>query len=212
LRPILAGCFAYLKCLSCGKYAGNQVANLVGGNTLYTILNRTKIHITKKLEALVKSIISIDKESESGILGKWNATVFYVERKKCWLVTNGYTKYNFILADIKSSDLSNIESIFKESLFNQLQYDGIKIEFNKLNEIISELDFAKTDNDRSTIGFQNQNLYLLDLWKNKFKVLENMPLKDLTNRINTTPIHIGKGRKMSDYTTSFKEMKQILEE
>ncbi|MFB9052125.1 DUF6933 domain-containing protein [Formosa undariae] len=170
----------------------------------------SKIHTTKKLEKLVKKLITTDQKTDSGILGKWNATVFYVDRKKCWLITNGLTKYNVILTDIKSSDLSNIEQIFKEALFGQLIFDGILTDFETLNLIIGGLDFLPTDNDRSTTGFQNQRLYELDFWKNDFGKLENMPINDLTNRMNGSPIHIGKGRKMSDYTDSIEEMKKIL--
>lgn len=173
---------------------------------------RTKIHTTKKLEKLIKRLITTDKKNDSGILGKWNATVFYVDRKKCWLISNGLTKYNVILTDIKTSNLNRIEQIFKDSLFAQLIYDEIIIEFENLNTIIGGLDFLPTDNDRSITGFQNQRLEDMDWWKYEFENLENMPIKDLTNRLNTSPIHIGKGRKMSEFTDSIKEMKKILTE
>ena len=173
-------------------------------------MRKTKIHTTKKLEKLVKKLITTDQKTDCGILGKWNATVFYVDRKKCWLITNGLTKYNIILTDLKSSDLSKIEQIFKDALFGQLIFDGIITDFETLNLIIGGLDFLPTDNDRSTTGFQNQRLYELDFWKNDFGKLENMPIKDLTNRMNTSPIHIGKGSKMSDYTDSIEEMKKLL--
>ncbi|MCL5128474.1 MULTISPECIES: hypothetical protein [unclassified Algibacter] len=175
-------------------------------------MRRTKIHTTKKLEKLVKKLISTDKETDCGILGKWNATVFYVDRKKCWLITNGYTKYNVILTDIKASELSNIEEIFKDALFGQLIYDGIIIDFENLNSIIGSLDFLPTDNDRSTTGFQNQRLEQLDWWKNDFGSLEKMPIKDLANRMNNSPIHIGKSKKMSDFTYSIEEIKKLLME
>lgn len=161
---------------------------------------------------MVKKLISTDQNHDSGKLGKWNATIFYVNRKKCWLLTNGLTKYNVILTDIKASDLTNIDSIFKESFYRQLVYDGILIDFEKLDLIIGQLEFLPTDNDRKTTGFQNHRLQELDWWKYEFGSLENMPIKDLTNRINTSPIHIGKGHKMSDYTDSIKEMKKLLKE
>ena len=175
-------------------------------------MRRTKIHTTKKLEKLVKKLITTDENTDCGILGNWNATVFYVDRKKCSLITNGLTKYNVILTDIKSSDLSKIEQIFKDALFGQLVYDGLITDFDNLDSIIGGLDFLPTNNDRSTTGFQNHNLESLDWWKYEFGNLENMPIKDLTNRLNTSPIHIGKGRKMSDYTNSIEEMKKIINE
>ncbi|MDW5290795.1 DUF6933 domain-containing protein [Formosa sp. PL04] len=171
---------------------------------------KTKIHTTKKLEKLVKKLITTDQETDCGILGKWNATVFYVDRKKCWLISNGLTKYNVILTDIKSSDLNTIDQIFKDALFGQLIYDGILTDFETINLIIGGLVFLPTDNDRSTTGFQNQRLFELDWWKNDFDSLENMPIRDLTNRMNTSPIHIGKEKKMSDFTDSVEEMKKLL--
>ena len=175
-------------------------------------MKRTKIHTTKKLQKLVKKLISTEQNSDCGILGKWNATVFYVDRKKCWLLTNGLTKYNVILTDIKASDLTNIGSIFMESFYGQLVYDGIITDFEKLDAIIGQLEFLPTDNDRKTTGFQNHRLQDLDWWKYEFGSLGNMPMKDLTNRMNTSPIHIGKGHKMSDYTDSIAEMKKLLAE
>lgn len=173
-------------------------------------MKRTKIHTSKKLEKLVKKLIITEQDSVCGVLGNWHATVFYVNRKKCWLVTNGLTKYNVILTDIKSSDLSKIEQIFKDALFGQLIYDGIMTDFENLDSIIGQLDFLPTNNDRSTTGFQNHNLRALDWWKHEFGNLEYMPIRDLTNRLNTSPIHIGQGRKMSDYTDPINEMKNML--
>lgn len=170
---------------------------------------RTKIHTTKKLQKLVQKIIGTDENTESGILGKWNATVFYVDRKKCWLITNGLTKYNIVLPDIKATDLSRIEQIFKNALFEQLKYDGIFIGYEKLNAIIGGIDFLPTDNDRSTTGFQNQRLFELGWWKHDYASLEEMPITDLTNRMNTTPIQIDKDGRKSDYTDSIKAMRKV---
>ena len=108
--------------------------------------------------------------------------------------------------------MSKIEQIFKETLFAQLIYDGIITDFDNLNSIIGGLDFLPTDNDRSTTGFQNHNLESIDYWKNEYESLENMPIRDLTSLLNTSPIHIGKERKMSEYTNSIDEMKRILNE
>jgi len=125
---------------------------------------------------------------------------------------NGLTKYNVILTDIKASDLNNIEEIFKNAFYGQLIFDAIITDYDNLNLMIGGIDFLPTDNDRSTTGFQNQRLYELDWWKNDFVSLEHMPTKDLTNRMNTNPIHIGKRRKMSNNTDSIREMKKIIPE
>jgi len=173
-------------------------------------LTQTIIHTTKKLEKLVKKLITTQQNSSSGKLGKWNATAFYADRKKCWLLTNSPTKYNLVLADIKASDLKNIESIFKNALYSQWVYDGIITDFEHLDATIGQLIFLPTDNDRITTGFQNHRLQDLEAWKYQFGSLENMPIKELTHRMNTSLIHIGKGHKRSDYTSATSEMKKML--
>nr|WP_147677999.1 hypothetical protein [Algibacter pacificus] len=103
-----------------------------------------------------------------------------------------------------------MDQTFKEALCTQFIYDGIPMNFETLDTMIGKLNFLPTDNDRSTAGFQNQSIELLDWWKDEFGTLENMPINDLTNRMNTIPIHLGKGRKMSDYTDSVEAMKNLL--
>jgi hypothetical protein len=170
----------------------------------------TPIHTSKKLEKLVKRLIVANHNYEHGMLGKWNATIFYVDRKKCWLISNARTQYNVILPDITSKDLKNIDNIFRETLYEQLVYDGIITDFGNLCNISDGLIFLPTDNDRKTTGFQNHRITYLEWWKHEFESLENMPLKDLTNRLNHSPIHIGESHIMSDYTDAIKEMKKLL--
>ncbi|MFD1293833.1 DUF6933 domain-containing protein [Lutibacter holmesii] len=173
---------------------------------------RTPIYTTKKLEKTIKKIIQTDKNSESGILGKWNATIFYVDRKKCWLISNAKTQYCLILPDVKSADLNLINKKFKDSLYEQLKNDGIYIEFDKLNEIIGEIEFHPTDNDRKTAGFQNHKLANLECWKVDYEKYENMPFIDLASGLNSVPIHIGTSKKMDDFTKSTIEIKRLLTE
>lgn len=170
----------------------------------------TKIHTTKKLEKLIKKYITTEEETEQGYLGRWKATVFYVRRIKCWLLTNALTKYNVILTDIKACEMNKIEQTFKDAFYAQLIFDGILIDFDDLNAIIGSLVFLPTDNDRRTTGFQNTNLDALKWWKAEFGDLKNMPIKDLANRLNTTPIHIGESKRMGDFTCARDEMKNVL--
>lgn len=173
---------------------------------------QTQIFITKKLEKLIGKLIQPNPGESSGILGKWNATVFYIDRKKCWLVTNKKTKYNVVLVNIKSADLNRIGDIFKNAFYSQLIYDGILTDFKYLDATIGNLEFLPTDNDKSTTGFQNQRLEDFDWWKYNYPALEDMPIKELAHRTNTKPIHLGKSRKMSDYTYSRDAMKKLLME
>ena len=117
-----------------------------------------------------------------------------------------------ILPDIKSADLNSIDKKFKDSLYEQLKNDGIYIEFDKLNEIIGEIEFYPTDNDRKTAGFQNHKLANLECWKVDYGKYENMPFIDLASGLNSVPIHIGTSKKMDDFTKSTIEIKRLLAE
>lgn len=172
---------------------------------------RTPIHTTKKLEKLIKKIVKPQSPDEvCGILGKWNATIFYVDRKKCWLVSNARTQYVIVLTDIKASDLRNIEDIFKNAFYGQLVYDGIITDFERIGTLIGGLDFLPTDNDRKTTGFQNHRLQDLRLWQYQFGSLKDMPMKELSSRMNRMIIHLGASKKRSDYTTATDAMKLLL--
>ncbi|WP_029035609.1 DUF6933 domain-containing protein [Salinimicrobium terrae] len=174
---------------------------------------RTIIYTTKKLEKFAKKLINKNGDGDienSGILGNWNATMFYVDRKKCLLFTNKKTKYNVILTNIKAADLNKVGDLFKNAFYTQLIYDGIISSFDHIATLTGDLVFSPTDNDRSTTGFQNQRISDFDWWKEEFVTLENMPIKELTGRINNVPIHIGKSRKMEDFTYSSEEMKKLI--
>jgi hypothetical protein len=45
----------------------------------------------------------------------------------------------------------------------------------------------------------------------EFGSLENMPMKDLANRLNNIPIHLGKSKKMGDFTYALGEMKKLIQ-
>ena len=116
------------------------------------------------------------------------------------------------MPNIKSSDLNSIDKIFQNALYEQLKNDGIYIEYDKLNEIIGEINFYQTDNDRKTTGFQNHKLANLEYWKVDYEKYENMPFIDLASGLNSIPIHIGTSKKMDDFTKSTIEIKRLLTE
>ncbi len=147
----------------------------------------TPIHITKKLEKLISKHIEKSTMECNAFLGKWNANIFYVDRKKCWLITNADTKFSIILPDLKSSDIKIFTEIFIENLYSQLIFESILTDFNRLKDWIGNVELLPTDNDRKTIGTQNYIFESLKYWKYEFRTFENMPFRELTRRINSLP-------------------------
>ena len=108
------------------------------------------------------------------------------------------------------SDWAFIDDIFKDTLYTQFAYDGIITTFSYLDAIIGTLNFYPTDNDKRVISFQDNFLKEVESREEKFRSVDKMNIRDLTHRMNIIPIHIGKGRKISDFTTAIKEMKKLL--
>jgi hypothetical protein len=150
-------------------------------------MSKTKIYTTRKLEKITKEFISENDTNDNEYLGEWTSTLFYVSHKKCWLLINKMTKYLLILPNIKKTDLKNISSIFKESFYAQLTFDGIIIKYELVETIIGEIKLYETDNDRSTNGSLNNCLLFLEDWKYEFGDYDNMNFRDLNGRLNSSP-------------------------
>jgi hypothetical protein len=109
-----------------------------------------------------------------------------------------------ILSDIKKSDLTNISQIFIETLYSQLIYDGIEVEYELIEKIIGEIELCETNNDRSTNGSLNNCILYLEHWKYEFENFENIPFRDLNNRLNSSP------NKMLNWKYPKEKMKEVI--
>ncbi|MFC5626178.1 DUF6933 domain-containing protein [Algoriphagus winogradskyi] len=123
----------------------------------------TPIHVSKKLEKLIqKDITPSVGDENTAILGKWNATVFYVNRRKNWLLYNPKTHYSLILENLTAKDLPNIREKISQELQLQLTVDGINATQEQVNWLLDEIRFHSTDGDRSALGYMNQIMFTLE--------------------------------------------------
>lgn len=123
----------------------------------------TPIHVSKKLEKLIKKYITPTGSTEnSGILGKWNASVFYIERRKNWLLYNPKTHYSVILENITAKDLPNIREKINEELQLQLASEGMHPTREQIDWLLDDINFHPTDGDRSATAHMNQLLYIIE--------------------------------------------------
>ena len=171
----------------------------------------TRIHLSKKLEKSAKKIeISApDPGEKMTLLEKWNANLFFISRKKCWLLTNSKTRYSVLLKDMNAGNLENIQEIFKDRFFNQLRYDGIQIEFTEIEKLVGELKFCPTDNDRRTLGIQNQHFQALDYRKSEYGSFGNFPFQRINHQLNTYPFW-DKKKSSSALSSGMEGMREIL--
>lgn len=169
-------------------------------------MSQTKIYTTRKLEKVTKEFISENDLIENEFLGSWTSTLFYVSNKKCWLMINKLTKYLLILPNIKKAELKNISSIFRETFYSQLIYDGIIIDFQLVEKIVGEIKLCETNNDRSTNGSLNNCMFQIEDWKYQYGDFENMDFRDLNSRLNSSP------NKMLNWKYPKEVIKETLEE
>ncbi len=168
----------------------------------------TSIYTTKKLEKLVKKKINKEAPEPNGRLGKWNGTVFYVNRRKCWLLTNALTLYNLIITDITAAELNEIERRIILEFHRQLNFDGFEVSLEIVYELIGEIKFYQTDNDRRMTGIQNQKILALEYLKSDYLSLDQMNMDILTHNFNKEPIQFGK--KQGNFIRGIYEMAKIL--
>jgi len=155
----------------------------------------TSMYVSRKLEKIIKKFISNDVSQEENLLGMWNAHVFYVSRKKCWMIIHKTTRYVVVIADVKQIDVKNFTTVFTETLYSQLVYEEIRVDYSKLQTLIGEIKLNKTDNDRSANGSINNRIQDFEYWIYEFGHFNNMPFRDLNGRLNNQVIEMFKWKK-----------------
>lgn len=164
---------------------------------------KTKINISRKLESIVpKSLVNKKYLGLANPLGKWTATVFYVSRKKCLMITNSTAKYTVFIERITSSVFKDFSKLFTQRLYNQLLEDGIEIDYKMLENLVGEVELIETDNDRKIIGIQNSLNPNLEYWKEKYGHIDNWSFRHLNKIINGIPY------KQIDYKSPREKMKE----
>ncbi|MHA7129219.1 DUF6933 domain-containing protein [Algoriphagus namhaensis] len=125
----------------------------------------TPIFTSKKLEKLILKYLRPKEELvNEGSLGKWNAIVFYLNRKKNWLLINSKTHFSLIIMDIRAKDLPTIQENIHQESFLQLVMEGMDLSQDQVIEIVGDISFFSTDADRKALGHINQILlYIEDL-------------------------------------------------
>jgi len=168
----------------------------------------TAIYVSKKLEKLIKKYITPTGSAENiGILGKWNATVFFTNRRKNWLLYNPKTHYSVILENLTAKDLPNIREVIAQEFQLQLTVDEIDATQEQVNWLLDEINFLPTDADRSSTAHINQLLFIIEFHQHTeyYKSLAEINL-DLNDRI----FSLDGSSKYTRLTKPREEMEKIL--
>ena len=147
----------------------------------------TEIFTTKKLEKLIKKRIENKTLDIENIFGKWNASVFYIARKKCLIFVNAKSFYSVIIPRFSTTDLDKIHLLFLENFYAQLDFEKIKTDAEFLVDNVGELKFHSTDNDKKMTGIINYNISKIDYLKYEYEVYNSSVIRELTQKLNLTP-------------------------
>lgn len=115
------------------------------------------IHCTQKLlkeMGLKKSDLPTDS-SPGAVLGPWHANLLYIDRRKCILLANDKTLFNFIVPDLKKEHIRQLDALFPQWLqcilaeegFDEAIRDKIMVEYR-------DIGFAST-HSRVVLGSMN---------------------------------------------------------
>lgn len=169
----------------------------------------TPVFVTKKLEKLIKKYITPKAETENtGILGKWNATVFFTNRRKNWLLYNPKTHYSLILENLTAKDLSNIRELIAEEFQLQLTVDEIDATQEQVDWLLDEINFHSTDADRSATSHINQILQIIDFHQQPGYFYKS--LAEINFDLNDSVFSLDGASKYTNITKPKREMKKIL--
>jgi Plasmid pRiA4b ORF-3-like protein len=119
------------------------------------------IQCTKKLFAEIKCPIEKIDVTHADPLYCWHANIFVHNRKKCVLVMNNFTRYNFLLYGLKSNDFKNFSKVVVKGIQENLVADGF--DSATVNEYIShckELDITTTSERSILSQITDMVLYL----------------------------------------------------
>ncbi|MFN6089517.1 MAG: DUF6933 domain-containing protein [Cyclobacteriaceae bacterium] len=170
----------------------------------------TKIYCSHKLKDFLGQKYFTSTEDSVNPYGDWNAHLFYYDGRKNVILVNNKSYYSVFLIDIKKADFKDFSTLFFNRLTEQLQYDKVIGPTDVLITIqkYAPLHFARTNNDKKTIGTINDFVFQYevrkehDYWFDKNLLEYNSSINDSLT---------GAGRtSTSDYGRPIPDMQNLL--
>ncbi|ERJ12117.1 DUF6933 domain-containing protein [Haloplasma contractile] len=133
-------------------------------------------------------------------LNKWICNVFKVSRYKCVIFMNVETRYCVILFRLRKKEFTQIETLFKEQLAQNLKNDGVnEIIIKKYFENFNEITYTKTYS-RSILGSIKENIYFSECKFAEELGIDHPDMQYLNHFLNHDMIHLPtKGKRPSEF-------------
>jgi len=116
----------------------------------------------------------------------WHANTFYIERRKCVLVTNDITLFTMFIPGLKKPDFQSFHFMFGQQLFKNLLHE--KIPQKQIEKILlkcEDIKYKRTNN-RSVLGSMNELKFQLEYHIEAEGGLERTDIFELNHRLNRT--------------------------
>ncbi|MBS4534771.1 hypothetical protein GOQ29_03980 [Clostridium sp. D2Q-14] len=144
------------------------------------------IQCSKKLRKQLK--IDIPKKIPSSLdsFYSWHSHLFILNRKKCTIVMNNLTRYNFILVGLKKEDFKVYDQMVVDAIRDNLLAEGAtKKEVDKYIKNCGSPIYLQAS-DRSIISQMNEMIRVIGYWNSidKQDGVET-DLKEINRRLNS---------------------------
>ncbi len=171
----------------------------------------TKIFCSHKLKDFLGQKYFTPKDDTTNHYGDWNAHLFYYNGLKNVILVNNISYYSVFLTDIKKADFKDFSTLFFNRLTEQLQYDKVIGPADVLITIqkYASLHFARTNNDKKTIGTINDFVFQYEVRKEHYYWVDKN-LLEYNSSINES--FTGAGRtESSAYGRPIQDMRNLLD-
>ena len=141
------------------------------------------IRCTKKLLSELK-VKPTNEDPPKDPFWSWHANMFYIDRRKCVLITNDITLFTLFIPALKKPDFQKFDLIFGQHLFENLMHEGIAQ--NQIEILLSECNKIQYDktNNRSVLGSMNDQRFLVEYFIQSEGGLAKTNIFELNRRLN----------------------------
>ena len=129
----------------------------------------------------------VDDEPRGSCLGSWHANLLYIDRKKCVLVANDKTLFNFLMPDLTRAQIRALDQLFRGFLERVLASEAISDDIaDKILAEYQSIGYANT-NSKSVLGSMN-DLAVHYKYHIVSGGLHRCDLPAIINRLNRMPM------------------------
>ena len=158
------------------------------------------LQATKKMQDFA-GVKTSEVPDETEQFESWHANLFYLNRKKCLLLTHNESLYSLFLYNVVKKEVPTLIERIKEQLKEQMRRDDFTIaQIAYMLESLGEIRYAKTS-DRGVLGLMNDMVQAVK-WHAEYD--GTIDVFDLNRRLNAKPY------KKAEFAYSKDELKHLL--